>query len=297
MPCVVNGEPNYGQVDTFNALSVPMTYVEWVGLDGVVHSTYIVNPINISYPQIAEPAPGVMMRLAGVWVMTNGGARRFLNTTGVEVTPSSVPKVVIVRPSYSTYYLISITSIGQISVNGSLVSNYAGWVRAGSVINITATPNYLGNGTRLLPINGSSLLITVDKPMNITIGWIRQYLITVSSEYPINVNGSLTMNYVNWVTACSRLIVNADAHYLGNDTRYVVINGTGTYKVCSPMSITVDWAVQYLVVVTSPVPILINGVKTVNYTGWLTNGTSLVIIVPRYYYLGNSTRLIIESPG
>ncbi|WP_243674816.1 hypothetical protein [Vulcanisaeta distributa] len=224
------------------------------GLDGAVHSTYIVSPINITYPQATEPTPGVLVRLSGIWVMTDG-ALEFLNTTGVEVKPSSIPRVVIVRPSYSMYYLVSIMSTGQVSVNGSLASNYAGWVRAGSVINITAAPNYLGNGTRLLPVNGSSLLITVDKPMNITIDWVRQYLITVSSEYPVNVNGSLTTNYTDWANACSHLIVNADAYYLGNDTRYVAINGTGTYGgVCSPMSITVDWAVQYLVVVTSQCP-------------------------------------------
>ncbi len=270
LPCVTSGEPNYGQLGAFNALSVPMTYVEWEGLGGgAVHSTYITSPINITYPRTTEPAPGVLMRLTGVWVMTNG-SWEFLNTTSVEVTPSGTPRAVFIRPGYSTYYLVLIMSAGRINVNGSLVNNYTGWVRAGSVINITAAPpNYLGNGTRLLPVNGSPLLITVDKPMNITINWVKQYLITIGSEYPIDVNGTITTNYTNWVNACSRITVNASAYYMGNGVRYVATNGTGTYEVCSPpMRITVGgWTNQYLVVLTSPVPILVNGVETMNYTG------------------------------
>ena len=294
LPCVVTGEPTYGRIGAPEASSVPMTYVEWVGPSGNIHGTYITSPINVTYPRTLKPAPGVMMVLSGMWVMSNG-AWEFVNSTGIEVMPTGMPSVVIIKPSYIKYYLVSITSPVQVSINGSLIKDYVGWVREGSTINITAKPNYLGNGTRLLPINGS-LLITVDKPMNITIEWTKQYLVTVSSEYPVSVNGTITTSYTTWVNVCNYVNVNASTYYVGYGVRYVAINGTGSYRACMPMDITVDWEAQCLVNVVSPVPVLVNGVETSNYTAWITNGTSLTISVPMYYYLGNATRLVLKPP-
>ncbi|MGC9180377.1 MAG: hypothetical protein ACP5GZ_09280 [Vulcanisaeta sp.] len=295
LPCIVNGVPNYGLLTSFNVSSVPMTYVEWETPNGSLVSTYITKPMNITYPSTLNSTPGTMLRLVGITVI-NDGSSELLNATSVVIDPSDKPQVIIVRPDYVRYYLVSIMSLGSVIINETKANNYIGWLRNGSVLVIDMEPNYFNNGTRLMPINGNELLIEVHGPTNVTIGWIRQYLVSVISEYPILVNGSLTTNYVGWFSEYGHLIINASTQYQGNEIRHIPINGTGVYTVYGPINITIGWETQYLVSIASPIPIAVNGAETKNYIAWLNNGTAITIVVPRYYYFGNDTRLVLKTP-
>ncbi len=218
---------------------------------------------------------------------------------GAAYAQSMIPRisqVIIVKPDYTRYYLVSIMSLGSVIINGTRTNNYIGWLRNGTVLVIDMEPNYFDNGTRLVPINGNELIIEVHGPTNVTIGWIRQYLVSVISEYPILVNGSLTTNYVRWVSEYGHLIINASTQYQGDGVRYIPINGTGVYTVYGPINITIGWETQYLISIASPIPIVVNGAETKNYNAWLNNNTAITIVVPRYYYFGNGTRLVLKTP-
>ncbi|WP_243671331.1 hypothetical protein [Vulcanisaeta sp. JCM 16161] len=272
-----------------------MTYVEWEVPNGSLVSRYIVSPVNITYPHVLSSAPGTVMRLVGITVISDGGGE-FLNTTSVVISPSGRPQVIVVKPNYSAYYLVSVRSLGWVTINGTRTNNYTNWLINGSVLIIRAEPNYLGNGTRLVPINGSEVSIIIERPMNLTIDWVRQYLVSIASNYPVMVNGSLTTNYVGWINECDYLVVNASIYYESGGVRYVPINGTGAFRICTPMNITVGWETQYLITVVSPIPIEVNGAMASDYVGWFANGSRISILVPKYYYPGNGTRFVLWSP-
>ena len=295
LPCVVPGQPSYGVLGPFNASNVPMTYLVVMMPNGYSVTRYITEPVNITYPVTLTPTPGTRLVLIGINATINDFSE-FVNSSSIVVEPSNEPTTVVVKPVYARYYLVAILSEYSVSVNGTLTSNYEEWVPEGGRLVINASPQYLGRAARAIPTNGTNLVINVDKPLNLTINWVEQYLVNITSQFPISINGTWALNYLGWVNACNYLVINASINYLGNGTRYVPTSGLGTVRVCNPLNITIAWSPQYLVSITSPVPIIINGSLTSNYTAWLSRDSSLALGVPMYYYLGNGTRLVLISP-
>jgi thermopsin len=295
LPCVIPGQPTYGALNQFNASDVPMTYLVIETPMNRSVARYITEPTNITYPTILTPTYGTKLVLVGIVASING-VSEFVNSSVITIKPGNEPTVVVVKPIYAKYYLVSISSDYPINVNGTPTSNYGGWVLAGDYLVISAGPHYLGGTVRVFPINGTNLVIRVDEPLNAVIGWVRQYLVNITSPFPIGINGTQYLNYLGWVNACDYIIINATTKYLSNETRYIPTGGVGVVRVCEPLNITITWSPQYLVSIVSPVPIMINGSLTSNYTAWLGRGYSLTLYVPRYYYLGNGTRLVLMSP-
>ncbi len=122
--------------------------------------------------------------------------------------------------------------------------------------------------------------------------YLPQYLVSVVSPIPILVNGVGATNYTAWLIGGGSLTISDHVLVLGNGTMFVPSIGNETIVVNKPMNITIDWETYYLVRVYSTIPIYINGVtETTNYTGWIRNGETL-IIVDYNYVLNNGTMLI-----
>ncbi|WP_446752517.1 hypothetical protein [Vulcanisaeta sp. JCM 16161] len=111
---------------------------------------------------------------------------------------------------------MSITSPLPITVNGATTANYTSWVWAGSLLNLTTSNVYLTNGTMFAPSVGNESII-VSSPISMGITWTPYYLVNITSEYPVRVNGTLTREYSAYVRAGSTIVVRADpvAKYLG----------------------------------------------------------------------------------
>ncbi|KUO93661.1 MAG: hypothetical protein AT713_05245 [Caldivirga sp. JCHS_4] len=67
--------------------------------------------------------------------------------------------------------------------------------------------------------------------------------------------------------------------------------GNETIVVTNPVSLVVNWYPKYLVIISSALPIGVNGELTTNYTAWLSPG-SLIALTTHVYVLPNGTMLI-----
>jgi hypothetical protein len=204
------------------------------------------------------------------------------NGTRLKADPVSVfvdgPKAV--RVNYTRiYYLVRVSGF-----NGTFES----WRPRGSEVHVSGVV-VLENGTRLavyeIIINGRAVngtaVLKVDKPLNITLRYRRQYLVRL--ETPVN-------STEVWVDAGSGyVVVLLDPWDLPNGTRFagLLINGTAQreFRVDRPLTLRAQYAeIYYWVSVETPVN------KTAS---WMPKGT--VLKFPDIINFGNGTRLIKPS--
>ncbi|ADN50977.1 thermopsin [Vulcanisaeta distributa] len=157
-------------------------------------------------------------------------------------------------------------------------------------------------------INANPLGLTLQGPTNVYINYTLQYMLTIN-----DVSGLLN-GKGGWYNSDSVVTLNEpEIYYLGNKTRlvfnayYIYLTGTSFYHVITinttnllinnPYTVIVNWTKQYQVNVSSPVPIIVSlsGLQNISgysITAWANRSSALLIFVPRYYVLGNGTRLV-----
>jgi len=205
----------------------------------------------------------------------------YLNGTRLEAEPVKVfvdgPRTVRVNYTH-VFYLVRIVTL--LGVNET-------WAPRGAVLSAPAVL-VLGNGTRLVargvvvngvPANGT--VITVDKPLNVTIRYGRQYLVRLIA--PVN-------STETWADEGSVFKMGlADPWEPGNGTLFktLLVNGTSAreFRVDRPMTLRAQYAeTYYWAVVETPVN------KTAR---WIAKGT--VLKFPDIINFGNGTRLVGPS--
>ncbi|MGC9153153.1 MAG: thermopsin [Vulcanisaeta sp.] len=129
---------------------------------------------------------------------------------------------------------------------------------------------------------------------NVTAVYQTQYLISISSQFPISINGTETTSYSNWVNAGSVLSIITNNVTLSNETMFIPALHSETLSVDSPITLTINWTPYYRVEVTSNYPINVNGLETSNYADWLRTGSELEITAKPISELGG---LIILRPN
>lgn len=193
----------------------------------------------------------------------------------------------VVQPDYRLQYRVEVRSPLPVNVNGQSTKNYTGWVTSGAVLRIGVPDQVvLGNGTMFKPQMGNTTLV-VDAPVSVQISWAPYYLVAVRSRFPIYVNGTQTSNYTSWVRAGGLLKIDAYNVTLG-DALYVP-TVQRTYVVRGPTMVEVKWTPYYPVSIISPIPVVVNGIKTTNYTRWLEAGSAVEIRVPSQVEFNNGT--------
>ena len=261
-----------------------MTYVVvYNPVTNTMNAAYITQPYVVNQSQVIYVGQGVRYVLTGYYV--NGV---FVNTAPV-VKPGNWFATYEVVASYREQYLVSIVSSLPVDVNGIMTTNYTGWINAGSQLSIEVSNVFLSNKTMFAPSVGNETII-VNSPISLAITWAPYYLVSISSQLPITVNGTVTSNYTSWVEKGSVLVITASNVVLSNGTMFKPSINNETIIVNSPVDLSVNWSRYYLVIVTSPLPIIVNGVVTTNYTGWLSPG-SLIRVAANNVTLGNGTML------
>jgi thermopsin len=119
----------------------------------------------------------------------------------------------------------------------------------------------------------------------------QQYLVSISSPLPVYINNEETSNYTSWVNTGSILTLTDHDYVFNNGTMFVPSIGNETIVVADPVSLVINWYPEYLVTISSALPISVNGELTTNYTAWLSPG-SLIALTTHVYVLTNGTMLI-----
>ncbi|MGC9227350.1 thermopsin family protease [Caldivirga sp.] len=295
---VTVGIPYYGELTNAFKPTIPTSFIEVIYPNGTVRGFYVFKEATVALPMIIR-GNGITYVFKGIIESCNG-AVRLISNSSVEVVPSiNKFSSCIIRGNYSVYLLVALRSqypINVTLVNGTFaVTNIESWVPANSSLVIRVKSIYTFNNlTRVKTTNETSINITVRTPLNLTINWVRQYLVNASSIVPININGSLTLSYVNWVNEGSILVLTIPGFiYFNNGTRLMALNKSSVgIVVTHPLIITTSWVRQYLVNISSVVPILINSSRSINYVHWVNSGSIINVTVPRYYYVNGSVRLM-----
>ena len=109
-----------------------------------------------------------------------------------------------------------VTSSFPIITNGVATTNYAGQLSPGLLIRIAVSNVTLSNGAMLKPSISDEFN---NGEFSSYSGGFRTpyYLVNITSEYPMSVNGSLVRNYVNYVRVVSVISVRVKSipKYLG----------------------------------------------------------------------------------
>jgi thermopsin len=191
---------------------------------------------------------------------------------------------------YLPQYPVRVVSPIPVLVNGMAATNYTAWLTGGSALEVRDRAVVLGNRTMLVPTVGNETIV-VDSPINITVGWLRYYLVEVASPFPVYINGEGTTSYRAWVRSGGLLSIVAYDRVLDNGTRLVPSAANYTYVVNGPIDVAVSWHPEYSVEVYSALPIAVNGVMATNYTAWVRPG-SQIVIEARSYVFSNGTMLV-----
>lgn len=299
-----------GEVKVINGDSVTISPVQGVFSISTVmgnYSTYYLitvesmYPVNVTLPsgtfnvtELVSWVPAnssIIIKVRRVYTLSN--LTRFITPNGTFMN-ITVNSPLVIKIKWIRQYLVNITSIEPISINGSLSRGYVGWVNSGAILMIEVPKFiYLGNGTRLIELNESLINLLVSGPIKASIKWIRQYLVNVSSIAPVIINGSSGVRYINWVNAGEVLNITVPGYYYINaDVRLKSLNSSMVLVVNKPLNVTITWVRQYLVSVSSPVPISVNGTGTNHYVKWINESSTLIILIPSYHYFNNGTRLM-----
>ncbi|MGC8543951.1 MAG: peptidase A5, partial [Vulcanisaeta sp.] len=192
----------------------------------------------------------------------NNGTRLVFNAYYIYLTSTKLYRTVtnnIVSISVNSPYTIIVNWTKQYQVNVSSpvpvvislpgLQNISGysvitWANEDSQILILVPRYYvLNNKTRLIYL-GSNKTLVIASPLNISLNNFEyQYLVTIYSKYPVNVNGTYTSNMTEWIYGGEVLVIKpstvfSNGLFLSEPGLDVTIN--------KPLSITVTWHIDYI---------------------------------------------------
>ncbi|WP_054849851.1 thermopsin family protease [Vulcanisaeta sp. JCM 14467] len=188
---------------TMSTPTLPMTYVSIFNpVTGEMWSGYVTTPTSFSFPTVVPGGPGTEYVLTGVYV---NGALQSSNV--VTITPSSNFASYDVTTSYGTYYLVNVSSPVPVTIKTynetETTMLFTEWVPSGSTISIYVNSIYtFSNGTRLIYL-GSNETETAYSPLSINIpatDFQRQYFVSITSEYPVILNGTRITQFSAWLS-------------------------------------------------------------------------------------------------
>ncbi|WP_237699671.1 thermopsin family protease [Vulcanisaeta moutnovskia] len=166
--------------------------------------------------------------------------------------------------------------------------------------------NYVINNSYIVTTN--ALNLTLQGPTSIYVNYTLQYMLTINDPSGLlngesgwhNYGSVVTLNEpeIYYLDNGTRLVFNAYYIYLtGTSLYHMVMNNVTNLLVNGPYTVIVNWTKQYQVNVNSPVPVIVSLSGLQNISGysvvtWVNRSSTLIILVPKYYVLGNGTCLV-----
>ncbi|WP_373467823.1 thermopsin family protease [Acidianus infernus] len=177
-----------------------------------------------------------------------------------------ITKPQIISPKYELQYLVNINYVN----NGTKIEE---WVNNGTIIQIPKVI-YI-NSTARYYLNSTTNKIVVLKPMNISLKYELQYLVT---KYLLN--GTKIEEWVNNGT----IIQIPKVIYINSTARYYFNSTTNLFIIDSPIIIKPKYILQYYVKIILP---------NETIEEWVKDGC--VITFPQYIYISNCERYVLNS--
>ena len=178
-----------------------------------------------------------------------GNGTRLVYTGGNESITVSKPLSITVN-QFIRQYLVSITSLVPVIITapGGIynTTSLTTWIDSGSTISINVPKiTNLGNGTRLV-YTGNNETITVNQPLTVgipTSEFVRQYLVTVASQYPVTLNGTKITQFSAWLSPGTVLSIEPATVFSNG----AFLSEPGyTITVSKPMDIAVQWQINWV---------------------------------------------------
>ena len=178
-----------------------------------------------------------------------GNGTRLVYTGGNESITVSKPLSITVN-QFIRQYLVSITSLVPVIITAPggtyNTTSLTTWIDSGSTISINVPKiTNLGNGTRLV-YTGNNETITVNQPLTVgipTSEFVRQYLVTVASQYPVTLNGTKITQFSAWLSPGTVLSIEPATVFSNG----AFLSEPGyTITVSKPMDIAVQWQVNWV---------------------------------------------------
>lgn len=152
------------------SIPLPMTYVSiYDSATGESGSGYLTNQATFTFPTIVRVGSGTKYVLIGVYV---NGTLQSGNT--VTITPTGNFAIYNITASYSTYYLVTVTSEYPVSINGTETTHFSAWLSSDTVLSI-APATVFRNGVFM---SEPGYTITISKPMSINVQWQVNWALT-----------------------------------------------------------------------------------------------------------------------
>ena len=282
-----------GEYTTFNSLSAYLAILYWGNGAWELYGDLFMNGWDTG--ETATDLTSEVLPSGFVYVTTGSlpsGASTFLTSTA----PTPVLPM--------TYVSVTNPATGE---------TWSGYVTTPTTFSFpTVVPS--GSGTEYVltsvMVNGeptSNNTVTITPSDNfasfyIVVNYKTYYLVSVSSPVPVSVttyNESVVAAlFTEWVPSGSIVSIGVPSTYtFNNGTRLVYTGSNESITVNSPLSLVINQFIkQYLVSVSSPVPVLITTptgtYNTTSLTTWVNEGSIVSIAVSRIYDLGNNTRLV-----
>lgn len=157
------------------------------------------------------------------FVITGISLQTFTVNNPITVTITAVPQYFInVSSSVPLYALI----------NGKNESLTSGWYNANTSIKVENITYYQSPNTRFVITSITPQTFNVNSPTTVKIVTVKQYLVTISSSYPVTINGITTSS--EWVDAGTTITLNVNLPF------YETGSFVGTENIPLGGSITVN---------------------------------------------------------
>jgi len=227
----------------------------------------------------------------------NGLSRIFL----INQTPIKIDRTGNLTLYYQLQYYVSVNINVNASINGIFTTLTSGWYDGST--NISISPyTYYQNQSRIAIISVyPESQFTLKSPINLTITYVLQYYIYISSIVPVfgSINGTNSTIYTGWYNVGTVIKIYNITFYLSNETRVMITNvlPSSLIIVNKAYVIYVKELVQYFISVISPVRIyaLINGTNESLTSNWYNANTLIYIENITIYGPNNSYRYLIVS--
>ncbi|AHC52029.1 hypothetical protein SUSAZ_08890 [Sulfolobus acidocaldarius SUSAZ] len=244
------------------------------GTKNTLNSGWYIQGTNISIINETYPVTnGVRIILSGISPGLN-----FMINSPMIITVTTVTQMYITVNS-----ILPVESL----INGTNVTLTTGWYNNGTKIQIENITIYISNDQRYVMTYISFKSFTVDRPLNISANFIKQYYINVISPIPVKalVNGTETTLNSSWVNSETKIQVINYTYYVSDNERLVPTFISSNLIVTSPITIEIKTETQYLVT--------ING-----NSSWYNNGSTVVLNanIP-FYMTGKYIGTYNVSPG
>ena len=264
---------------------------------GHAESKYTEHGLELMYPVYSYPDMELRPSTLDVYALAR--IYSWLKT-GVFKPPD---KTVITLPSHIPYRMLLYYRVTVYSKYGTVIGG--GWYLEGSLVNVTllSTTVTLGEGVRAVfkkwtgYINSEkpSISFRIYQDVELRAEWKIQYYLNITTLLSrVNVSSG-------WYDEGTTLTISLQntTVYIGSDTRYVFSkwkgdieseNSTLVIVVDRPLSLTVEWRLEYKIEIFSQYS------NPLNATGWYPEGAKMFIgVIDEIVDLGNKTRVVLKG--